>query len=419
MAPFSTTLDLNQSGTWTLEDDGVAGNGISRLRRPDGSSFLVEHPTNLLKFTASEPGVALVFDLTGVARQRSPGRRRPRQLHRLSGSIVLGPRRVEQSDHAGGDRPDHRERCRRRRLARRHRSILDHERRRGDRRGSDQRRHPARRPAGPGPRGRNRHRRDLARGDMGDLVIGGLTSSVAGLDVATSGELFLSNFGSIGSAIRPARKSSTAAAARAAWRCSPGAPARASRPTSTTSRSSRRSAWSGWIRTPAISASAADRRARSTMTSAAVTAWSWKRAATSFSTATPTVVADPFGLDLPFTSQALVAARNITLAGGASVAAADPNFGDVRLLTAPGGEIFLAAPGARPRSRRRTSSTSRPTVSGWTRVRACRPRTASFATTSNYRPIALVGGAEPANALGLSSVELNRMFGKPHHRQRV
>ena len=63
MAPFSTTLDLNQTGTWTLEDDGVAGNGISRLRRPDGSSFVVEHPTNLLKFTASEPGVVIVFDL--------------------------------------------------------------------------------------------------------------------------------------------------------------------------------------------------------------------------------------------------------------------------------------------------------------------------------------------------------------------
>src|SRR5688500_5133423 len=64
MAPISTTLDLNQSGAWTLEDDGVAGNGVSRLRRPDGTSLLVEHPTNLLTFTASQPGVSLVFNLT-------------------------------------------------------------------------------------------------------------------------------------------------------------------------------------------------------------------------------------------------------------------------------------------------------------------------------------------------------------------
>src|SRR5262245_32770216 len=64
MAPITSTISLNQTGTYILEDDGVPDNFTSRLRRPDGTSVLVVHPTSLLKITASEPGVILKINMT-------------------------------------------------------------------------------------------------------------------------------------------------------------------------------------------------------------------------------------------------------------------------------------------------------------------------------------------------------------------
>jgi len=62
-APTVTNL-LSTAGTWIVEDDGIIGNNISRLRAPDGSTVDFEHPTTDLFFFASVPGATLVVNLT-------------------------------------------------------------------------------------------------------------------------------------------------------------------------------------------------------------------------------------------------------------------------------------------------------------------------------------------------------------------
>src|SRR5688572_28570825 len=64
MPPINTLINLSMTGAYILEDDGIIGNATSRLRRPDGSVVTIVHPLSLLKFTASEPGVTLVFNMT-------------------------------------------------------------------------------------------------------------------------------------------------------------------------------------------------------------------------------------------------------------------------------------------------------------------------------------------------------------------
>ena len=124
--------------------------------------------------------------------------------------------------------------------------------------------------------------------DIGDLVIGGLTSSVAGLDVATSGELFLSNFGSIRLSDTTGPQivhggSSQGSVALLTW----GAGASISSDVDNV-------AVVAPVGLVGLDTDAGDislgggAAARSTTTSRGVTAWSWKRAATSFSPATPT-----------------------------------------------------------------------------------------------------------------------------------
>jgi hypothetical protein len=51
-------------GTYVIEDDGVPGNNFSRIRAPDGSVTVFEHPTIDFLITASTPGITLVFNLT-------------------------------------------------------------------------------------------------------------------------------------------------------------------------------------------------------------------------------------------------------------------------------------------------------------------------------------------------------------------
>src|SRR5688572_7606048 len=63
MPPITTLINLSMSGTYILEDDGIVGNATSQLRRPDGSVVEIVHPLSLLKFTSSEPGVTLVFNM--------------------------------------------------------------------------------------------------------------------------------------------------------------------------------------------------------------------------------------------------------------------------------------------------------------------------------------------------------------------
>src|SRR5688572_14759916 len=64
MAPISITIAATQTGTYVLEDDGVPGNNFSRLRYPDGTFVVFEHPTDFIEFTTTVPGVTLVVNFT-------------------------------------------------------------------------------------------------------------------------------------------------------------------------------------------------------------------------------------------------------------------------------------------------------------------------------------------------------------------
>jgi hypothetical protein len=61
--PIDVTLAAADPGTYFIEDDGIPGNNLSQFRRPDGSIFVFEHPTNVLNFFALAPGINLVVDL--------------------------------------------------------------------------------------------------------------------------------------------------------------------------------------------------------------------------------------------------------------------------------------------------------------------------------------------------------------------
>src|SRR6185436_19771535 len=50
-------------GTYVIEDDGIANNGIAQLRGPDGSVIFFNIPTEFLTVTASA-GRSVVFNLT-------------------------------------------------------------------------------------------------------------------------------------------------------------------------------------------------------------------------------------------------------------------------------------------------------------------------------------------------------------------
>jgi len=64
MPPTDTTLTLDQAGTYVLEDNGVVGDNFSRLRAPDGTVTIFEHPTSALNVFASLSGATLVINLT-------------------------------------------------------------------------------------------------------------------------------------------------------------------------------------------------------------------------------------------------------------------------------------------------------------------------------------------------------------------
>ena len=64
MPPVSTQFALDLPGDWFLEDDGIPGNNISRLRAPDGSFIDFEHPTGDLSLLADGPGVHLTIAFT-------------------------------------------------------------------------------------------------------------------------------------------------------------------------------------------------------------------------------------------------------------------------------------------------------------------------------------------------------------------
>ena len=63
MPPVSTILALNAPGTWILEDNGDPSDGVAQLRGPNGAIRDVYLPTTSMKITVSEPGVSLQINL--------------------------------------------------------------------------------------------------------------------------------------------------------------------------------------------------------------------------------------------------------------------------------------------------------------------------------------------------------------------
>jgi Ca2+-binding RTX toxin-like protein len=64
LVPVIVDISAGPGGTWTIEDDGTAGNGTSVVRRPDGSIFqTVVHPADQLTFL-SRAGQSIVVNIT-------------------------------------------------------------------------------------------------------------------------------------------------------------------------------------------------------------------------------------------------------------------------------------------------------------------------------------------------------------------
>jgi len=63
MPPVSTFLTLDAPGTWVLEDNGDTTDGFAQLRGPNGAIREIALPTAVMKITSSEPGVTLQIDL--------------------------------------------------------------------------------------------------------------------------------------------------------------------------------------------------------------------------------------------------------------------------------------------------------------------------------------------------------------------
>ena len=58
------TITLSVADTYTIEDDGIRGNGTSVLRSSSGAILLtIAHPADSINFIATVPGINLVFNV--------------------------------------------------------------------------------------------------------------------------------------------------------------------------------------------------------------------------------------------------------------------------------------------------------------------------------------------------------------------
>ena len=189
MPPVSVTIFASDAGNYFLEDDGIPGNNFSRIRFPNSTIVSFEHPTDDLFFAPSIAGVVLTINLAdslGTSRfstgnltdpSQSPESIRVRKLVTTAGvTMVANLNILESASDSAAD-------------------IVASTLLLSAVTGIGTAANALETQVGTleaetGTGGINIR-------NFGTLSIGGLSADVAGLSVATSGNLLLENFGAI------------------------------------------------------------------------------------------------------------------------------------------------------------------------------------------------------------------------------